>query len=77
MIFIKHFDASKQSLLGIGKVHVPSASKLRDLTPIINMRMGWAGGTTLMLYKVVKGTFSPRHADRSNLPQEGNSTALV
>ena len=52
MIFLKHFDFTKQSLLGIGKIYMPSASKVRDLIPIINKRMKWAPGTSLRLYEV-------------------------
>ena len=52
MIFLKHFHATRQSLCGICKIHMPSASKVNDLIPIINERMKWASGTPLKLYEV-------------------------
>ena len=58
MVFLKHFDTSKQSLFGIGKIHMPRASKVSDLIPIINERMRWASGTPLKLYEVKNEAFS-------------------
>ncbi|KAI6005523.1 ICP0-binding domain of ubiquitin-specific protease 7-domain-containing protein [Pisolithus albus] len=51
MIFLKHFDASKQSLFGVRKVYVSRNSKVQDLHHIINERMRWAPGTALRLYE--------------------------
>ena len=34
MIFLKHFDTARQSLLGICKIYAPRTSKVRDLIPI-------------------------------------------
>lgn len=52
MIFLKHFDTSKQTLYGVGKVLVQRASKVSDLVPIVNERMRWTPGTPLKLYEV-------------------------
>lgn len=52
MVFMKHFDTSKQTLYGIGKSYVPRNSKVSDLFPIINERMRWTPGTPLKLYEV-------------------------
>ena len=52
MIFLKHYDTSKQTLLGAGKVYMPKASKVGDLVSIINERMRWTPGTALKLYEV-------------------------
>lgn len=52
MIFIKHFDTSKQTLYGVGKVYVLRSSKVGDLIPLINERMRWTPGTPLKLYEV-------------------------
>jgi len=52
MIFVKHFDMSKQTLYGVGKVYVSRNSKVQDLHPIINERMRWTPGTPLKLYEV-------------------------
>lgn len=52
MIFLKHFDTSKQTLTGIGKVYVSRLSKVADLVPIINERMRWTPGTPVKLYEV-------------------------
>jgi Ubiquitin carboxyl-terminal hydrolase len=52
MVFLKHFDTSKQSLVGAGKVYVLRTSKVGDLIPIINERMRFTPGTPLKLYEV-------------------------
>lgn len=52
MIFLKHFDTSKQTLYGAGKVYVLRSSKVGDLCSIINERMRWTPGTPLKLYEV-------------------------
>ena len=52
MIFLKHFDTSKQTLFGVGKVYVLRSSKVGDLMGIINERMRWPSGTPLKLYEV-------------------------
>jgi len=57
MIFLKHFDTTRQSLFGIGKIHMPRASKVSDLIPIINERMRWASGTPLKLYEARNSAF--------------------
>ncbi|KAG2020400.1 ubiquitin carboxyl-terminal hydrolase 5 [Coprinopsis cinerea AmutBmut pab1-1] len=54
MIFLKHFDTTKQSLTGVGKVYVGRQSKVGDLIPIINERMRWTPGTPLKLYEEIK-----------------------
>jgi hypothetical protein len=73
MIFLKHFDTTRQSLFGIGKIHMPRASKVSDLIPIINERMRWASGTPLKLYEVMFIVFSPtRRAHVSSLPRKSN-----
>ena len=57
MIFLKHFDAATQSLFGTGKIHIKRVSRVSDLIPIINEKMGWASGTPLKLYEVSNDTF--------------------
>ena len=52
MVFLKHFDTTKQTLYGVGKSYVPRNSKVGDLFPIINERMRWTPGTPLKLYEV-------------------------
>jgi len=52
MIFLKHFDTSKQTLLGAGKAYVPRNNKVGDLSTIINERMRWTPGTPIKLYEV-------------------------
>jgi len=53
MIFLKHFDTSKQSLYGVGKTYMLRTSKVGDLAPVINERMRWTPGTPLKLYEVL------------------------
>ncbi|KAI6117686.1 hypothetical protein EDD16DRAFT_995965 [Pisolithus croceorrhizus] len=54
MIFLKHFDTSKQTLLGVGKVYVSRNGRVQDLYFIINERMGWSPGAPLRLYEEIK-----------------------
>jgi len=54
MVFLKHFDTSKQTLCGIGKVYIPKTSKVADLVPLINERMRWPPGTPLKLFEEIK-----------------------
>ena len=53
MIFLKHFDTSKQSLYGIGKTYMLRTNKVGDLALVINERMRWTPGTPLKLYEVL------------------------
>ena len=73
MVFLKHFDTTRQSLFGIGKIHMPRASKVSDLIPIINERMRWASGTPLKLFEVTDRTFLPLwHSDLTSFPRKSS-----
>ena len=52
MIFLKHFDTSRQTLLGVGKVYVQRNTKVADLLPYIHEKMRWPVGTPLKLFEV-------------------------
>ncbi|KAG8782435.1 hypothetical protein FRC12_020829 [Ceratobasidium sp. 428] len=54
MLFLKYFDVSKQTLLGVGKVYVQKNSKVGDLAYVINERMRWQPTTPLKLYEEIK-----------------------
>ncbi|EIM90130.1 ubiquitin carboxyl-terminal hydrolase 5 [Stereum hirsutum FP-91666 SS1] len=54
MIFLKHFDTSKQTLHGVGKVYAQRNAKVSDLIPTINEKMRWTPGTPLKLYEEIK-----------------------
>ena len=54
MVFLKHFDTSKQTLHGIGKCYAQRNAKISDLVPTINERMRWTPGTLLKLYEEIK-----------------------
>lgn len=54
MIFLKHFDTSKQTLFGVGKTYMLRTSKVGDLAIVINERMRWTPGTPLKLYEEIK-----------------------
>ena len=71
MVFLKHFDTSKQTLLGAGKIYMTRTSKVADLVPIINERMRWAPGTALKLYEVRELYYLHSQSLRSPL---GNQT---
>ena len=73
MVFLKHFDTTRQSLFGIGKIHMPRASKVSDLIPIINERMRWASGTPLKLFEVADCAFlTVWHAEPIFSPRKSN-----
>jgi len=74
-VFLKHFDATKQSLFGIGKVDIPRASKVNDLVSVINKRMKWTSGTRLKLYEVTNSGLSPtRYSDLASFLRRSNLT---
>ena len=52
MIFLKHFDTSRQTLCGVGKTYVSRGAKVGDLNQFINEKMRWPAGTPLKLYEV-------------------------
>ncbi|KAJ7219761.1 hypothetical protein C8J57DRAFT_1440421 [Mycena rebaudengoi] len=54
MIFLKHFDTNKQTLLGIGNVYMLRTSKVAELAHVIHERMRWTPGTPLKLYEEIK-----------------------
>ncbi|PSR74161.1 hypothetical protein PHLCEN_2v10117 [Hermanssonia centrifuga] len=54
MIFLKHFDTSKQTLYGVGKMYVLRSSKVGDLVTLINEKMRWPPGTPLKLFEEIK-----------------------
>ncbi|TFK29868.1 ubiquitin carboxyl-terminal hydrolase 5 [Coprinopsis marcescibilis] len=76
MIFLKHFDTSKQTLLGVGKVYVGRMSKVGDLIPLINERMRWTPGTPLKLYEEIKPgmieLMKPKHSFAQSEIQDGD-----
>lgn len=52
MIFLKHFDTTRQTLYGVGKTYVQRNAKVSDLNNFINEKMRWPAGTPLKLYEV-------------------------
>jgi ubiquitin carboxyl-terminal hydrolase 7 len=50
IVFLKHFDRTRQTLLGAGTVFVQETDKVRELEDMINDKMGWEEGTALNLY---------------------------
>lgn len=52
MIFLKHFDTSRQTLYGVGKTYVQRNAKVGDLNGYVNEKMRWPAGTPLKLYEV-------------------------
>jgi ubiquitin carboxyl-terminal hydrolase 7 len=54
VIFLKCFDASKQSLHGIGKVYVQRSMKITYLTGLITERLRWLPNTQLKFFGEVK-----------------------
>ena len=58
VIFLKYFDATRQSLTGSAEIYIRRTSKVRNLIPIINRRMRWPSETLLKLYVVTNGAYS-------------------
>jgi ubiquitin carboxyl-terminal hydrolase 7 len=54
MIFLKHFDATTQSLFGIGPFYAAFQDKVSDLTPAITKIMGWPAGTQIKLSEEIE-----------------------
>jgi len=54
MVFLKHFDTSKQMIHGIGKCYAHRNAKISDLVLTINKRMKWTPGTPLKLFEEIK-----------------------
>jgi len=54
VIFLKHFDVSKQHLYGIGKMYVQRGMKVADLTALINERLRWPANTPLKFFEEIK-----------------------
>lgn len=52
LLFLKHFDAEKQTLTGQGHVYIGKQKKIAELGALILERMGWEVGVTLKLYEV-------------------------
>jgi ubiquitin carboxyl-terminal hydrolase 7 len=52
MVFLKHFDRTRQTLLGAGTVFLQSnyTDPVRVLEDLINDKMRWEEGTALKLY---------------------------
>ena len=58
IVFLKHFDADKQHLKGVGHIYMSPGDKVQDLaTPILDL-MGWqAGELNLKLFEEIKPNF--------------------
>ncbi|KAE8245144.1 hypothetical protein A4X13_0g6070 [Tilletia indica] len=54
MIFLKHFDISRQALLGVGRQYVHRNMKVGDLVQTINEIMRWPPSTQVKLYEEIK-----------------------
>ena len=52
LLFLKHFDAEKQTLTGQGHAYIGKHKRIAELGAIILERMGWEAGVTLKLYEV-------------------------
>ena len=63
LIFLKYFDPEAQTLKGVGHIYVRKHSKVSDMIPLIQHRMGWSPSSTpvIALYEVYPSTFTLRH----------------
>ncbi|WFD08090.1 ubiquitinyl hydrolase 1 [Malassezia vespertilionis] len=54
LLFLKHFDTSRQTLLGVTHIYVPRQMKVMDLVPTINELMRWPPTTQVKLVEEIK-----------------------
>ncbi|KAH8702140.1 putative ubiquitin C-terminal hydrolase [Talaromyces proteolyticus] len=76
LIFLKHFDASLQTLTGISSVYVRKNQKVSDLAPTILEKMGWPAGTEFLLFEEIKHTMvdpmKPKQTFQQSEIQDGD-----
>ncbi|KAI2777264.1 cysteine proteinase [Daldinia loculata] len=60
LLFLKHFDAERQILEGVGHIYVSREKKVEDLVPVIAKKMGWGdklpSGEQLAMWEEIKPT---------------------
>ena len=54
LLFLKHFDAKRQTLKGAGHLYIGKHKRIAELGPFILGKMGWGQGTNLRLYEEIK-----------------------
>lgn len=58
LLFLKHFDAEKQRLEGVGHIYVSKEKKIEELVPVIARKMGWGdklpAGEQLSMWEEIK-----------------------
>jgi len=69
MLFLKHFDAKAQSLLGVGNFYAASQDKASDLSPQICKLMGWPASTQFKLSEEIKQNMIESVKPKSTLVQ--------
>ena len=58
LVFLKYFDAEKQTLKGVGHVYIKKQAKVADIVPLIQQLMGWTPSSSLS-NGLTNGTVSP------------------
>ncbi|KAJ3051463.1 hypothetical protein HK097_007526 [Rhizophlyctis rosea] len=57
ILFLKHYDPVEQKMRYAGKLTIRTKStRIQDLIPMINEKMGWAPNTDIRMYEEVKPT---------------------
>ncbi|KAL4929658.1 ubiquitin-specific protease UBP15 [Aspergillus undulatus] len=76
LVFLKHFDAAKQTLNGVGAVYVRKNQKVADIAPVILEKMNWPVGTEFILYEEIKHTMielmKPKQTFQQSEIQDGD-----
>ncbi|EON63096.1 hypothetical protein W97_02323 [Coniosporium apollinis CBS 100218] len=67
MLFLKHFDARAQTLLGAGSFYAAWQDKVSDLSPQILKLMGWPSGTEFRLFEEIKQNMIEKMKPKSTL----------
>ncbi|KAI8455154.1 ubiquitin thiolesterase [Phakopsora pachyrhizi] len=71
MVFVKYFDASGQTLAGVGHFYVDRNQMVSDIIPAINARMNFPENTPLKLYEEIKpGMIDPMKPKATFLQSE-------
>ncbi|MCJ1310532.1 hypothetical protein MMC25_004196 [Agyrium rufum] len=71
LIFLKHYDVDAQTLMGVGHVYAAKHSKISDLVPLINHKMGWPShnNTSIVMFEEIKHTMIEPLKSKSTLQQ--------
>lgn len=59
LVFLKYFDATAQSLKGVGHIYIKKHAKVADMVPMISQLMEWTHNASSLPNGLTNGTPSP------------------